>query len=245
MKIKNPIDRNDLSIKRKHRVLEVGGGHNPNRRSQVIVDKFVDSNYHRNGDIKVYKGQQFICADGEQLPFEDGAFDYVICCQVLEHVDDPIKFCKEQGRVAKRGYMETPSLVGEYLMPKESHKWVSLEIEGKIVMFEKEKVNFKAGNDFGYIFLEYLPRCCMGYRVLQRTHHNIFSINYEWEHEIEVVVNPDSSYYRDFFTKAWSDRACELNFPRMNLKQEFINSFAAYAHVCKTAFKSKVLHRFH
>ena len=69
MKIRNPKSRFNLNIMKKDRVIEVGGGHNPHPRSNVIVDKFIDSNYHRHSDIKVLKHQQFIQADGENLPF--------------------------------------------------------------------------------------------------------------------------------------------------------------------------------
>ena len=107
-----------MKIKKKDRVLEVGPGHNPSYRSNVLADKFVDSNYHRCGNIKIYPHQTFVNADGENLPFKDKEFDYVICNQVLEHTENPEKFILEQNRVAKRGYMETPSLLGELLFPK-------------------------------------------------------------------------------------------------------------------------------
>ena len=43
MKIRNPKSRSDLKIGKNDNVLEVGGGHNPHPRSNVIVDKFIDS----------------------------------------------------------------------------------------------------------------------------------------------------------------------------------------------------------
>ena len=61
--------------------------------------------------MKIYPHQIFANADGENLPFKDKEFDYVICNQVLEHVENPEKFISEQCRVASRGYMETPSLL--------------------------------------------------------------------------------------------------------------------------------------
>ena len=40
---------------------------------------------------------------GEDLPFEDGAFDVVYCCDVLEHVDSVPTVVAEIGRVLKSG----------------------------------------------------------------------------------------------------------------------------------------------
>src|SRR5690606_1509140 len=96
----------------------------------------------------LYKGQKFIQADGESLPFEDNEFDYVICNHVLEHVDNPEKFLNELARVAKKGYIETPSLIGEHLHPKESHRWVILEIDDKLVLFDKDNIGFNTSCDF-------------------------------------------------------------------------------------------------
>jgi SAM-dependent methyltransferase len=241
MKMRNPKGRDDLSIQRKYKVLEVGGGQNPCARSNVIVDKYTDDNYHRSGDLKIYTNQEFVCADGECLPFEKKSFDYVICCQVLEHVNNPIRFVSEQQRVAHGGYMETPSLIGEFLMPKESHKWVSLEIDGKIVMYEKEKVQFKAIRDYGYIFLDFLPKQSMGFKVMQITHSNMLSINYEWKDDIELIVNPDSSYYYDYFTKPWDDIICNKLLRYKSMNAEFFSSFNAFLDVCKNVFRNKIM----
>ena len=85
--------------------------------------------------LSSFKNQNFLKADGEDLPFKDNEFDYSICIHVLEHVENPDKFLQEQMRVAKKGYIETPSLIGEHLHPKKSHKWVILNINNILIKF--------------------------------------------------------------------------------------------------------------
>lgn len=242
MKIRNPRSRFDLSIKKNYRVLEIGGGHNPHYRANVVVDKFVDTNFHRSGDIKVFKNQRFVAADGEDLPFEDKSFDYTICNQVLEHVDDPIKFLNEQVRVAPRGYVETPSIMGEYLIPKESHRWLLQEIDNKIIMYDKEIVGFRApAQDFSYMFLDYLPTTSVGYKIMIKNKSNIFSMNYEWEDEIEVLVNPENAKYYDYFTKPWDEKICNELFRRKSMPKEAISSISAFLEISKSVLKNRVL----
>lgn len=46
---------------------------------------------------------QYLCGRGEQIPFGDSSFDIVVCCDVLEHVDDLEKAVSELARVTKPG----------------------------------------------------------------------------------------------------------------------------------------------
>lgn len=239
MKLSNPKSRSNLSIKKSDVVLEVGPGNHPHKRSNVLLDKFVDDNYHRAGDLEILKHQRFVEGDGEVLPFKDKEFDYVICCHVLEHVPDPIKFLKEQSRVAPMGYLETPSIIGEYLMPKESHRWLIQEIDNKIVMYEKDRINFCTSSDMGYIFQEYLPKNSIGYKIMERTHRNLIVVNYEWKESIEVLLNPDSSYYKDFFTKPFSEDKFGKLLSHRSLKIELFNTFAAVGDIISSVVKSK------
>jgi hypothetical protein len=56
--------------------------------------------------------QRDIC-DREPWPFADGQFDFAVCSQTLEDVRDPIWVCHELARVARAGYIETPSRLEE------------------------------------------------------------------------------------------------------------------------------------
>ena len=228
MKTDNPKSRFNLSVKRKDKVLEVGGGHNPHPRSNIIVDKYIDSNYHRQSDIKVLKNQQFLQADGENLPFKDNEFDYVICNQVLEHAENPIAFLEEQMRVAKRGYIETPSLIGEYLFPKKSHRWLILELNNKLVLVEKEKFWFKTKIDLGFLFLTYLPKTSLAYKILMDTKPNFMTIRYEWKDSIDYVISPDDPEYLKYFNGYWNEEMFRQFFPHSSNLLELLSFFKSF-----------------
>ena len=157
MKVSTPKSRQDLHIKRRDRVLEVGPGNRPSFRANVLVEKFLGDDTHRCGGLRIFPHQQLVNAAAEALPFADKEFDYVICNQVLEHSDDPAQFLREVMRVGKAGYIETPSLLGEWLFPKKSHRWVVLNIGDKLVLYDKRRVPGNYANDYGELFLNYLP----------------------------------------------------------------------------------------
>lgn len=239
MKIRTPKTMNDLLIKRSYNVLEVGGGNHPDRRAHTVVDKYVEDNTHRSGDLQLYKNQKFIQADGEHLPFKDKEFDYVICRHVLEHVDDPIQFVKEQARVAKMGYMETPSLLGEYIAPKQSHRWVIQDIDDKLVLYDKEFLKFKPWMDFGEVFLYYLPKTSIGFKILERTHASILTVNYEWKDEIEILVNPQDEYYINHFIKPWDESICDKQLVKRSLSREIGATIHAMFDIIRSVTKNK------
>lgn len=233
MKIRSPLDRNDLKIRKQDKVVEIGSGHNPTFRANVIVEKYINDNTHRCGNIKIYPHQIFINADGENMPFGNKEFDYAICCQVLEHVDHPEKFISEQCRIAKRGYIETPNLIGEFLFPKKSHKWAILDIDNKLVMFEKSQMPGNYGNDYGELFLNYLPYQSLPYKLLGLTEGDIMLNRYEWQDSIDIIVNPQDDYYRSFFTQKWTREMTEKIFPPRNLKIEFFKTLKAFSYLLK------------
>lgn len=238
MKVRNPKNRSDLSISRRDYVLEVGGGHNPHPRSNVVVDKYIDYNYHRSGNIVVRKNQKFMQADGEHLPFPDNKFDYVICNQVLEHTPDPAKFLSELSRVAKRGFIETPSLIGEYLFPKESHIWAILELQNKLVIVDKSKLNLHARVNFGDLFLDYLPQNSIAFKMLQRTYTDMFTVRHEWSGNIDFVVNPNDPESTKFFTRPWDDELNRSFFVSKSLPREIADTFKAALDISKTYARS-------
>lgn len=241
MKLRNPKSRFDLKINSRERVLDVGGGHNPHPRANVVVDKYTDTNYHRSGDIKVLKKQEFIAADGESLPFKDKEFDYVICCHVLEHVEEPVKFLSELFRVGKRGYIETPSLLGECLAPRESHKWILHEHNNKLYLVDKKKLGFVYGYYLGWLVQDFLPKNSIGFKITERTHPNLMTIRIEWESGFDYEIEPTDPEIRKYFSGEWKEEWGNDFFPPRTMGQEFSAAIAAFWDICKSVFRSKIL----
>lgn len=88
------------------RVLEIGPGTRPFPRADVYVDF---------ADVKGVDSDRLVKVDvaSEPLPFRDKCFDYVICRHTLEDLYNPFLLCAEMSRVAKAGYIETPSPMAE------------------------------------------------------------------------------------------------------------------------------------
>ncbi len=106
-------------------ILDVGSGHQPYPKADVLVDLFVSDNFHRDRVPIEIGGKPFICADVVSLPFPDKIFRFVISQHVLEHTNTPINALEELKRVGRHGYVSTPSPLWESLFNRTTplHKW--------------------------------------------------------------------------------------------------------------------------
>lgn len=127
------------SIADGHRVLDVGGWAKPFRRADWVVDLMP---YESRGwagwqgsDPERFSKDTWVQMDvssRQPLPFEDKSFDFAVCSHTLEDIRDPIFLCSELQRVARRGYLETPSVLAELGIGIESrvyagyyhHRWL-------------------------------------------------------------------------------------------------------------------------
>ena len=114
------------SIRPEDKVLEIGGWADPFERADWVMDLMPFETrglYERSGWTEnEHRGperfseerwvQRDIC-DREPFPFADEEFDFVICSHTLEDIRDPIWVCSEMARIARAGYVETPSLLEE------------------------------------------------------------------------------------------------------------------------------------
>ena len=167
-------------------VLEIGSGHNPSTRSNVLCDKFLIDDTQRGGQIVA--DRPIVEADGQYLPFADNSFDYVICRHVLEHVEDPELMISELERVAGRGYIETPSELGERLYGWPYHNWILNQVNDKLII-QKNQLD----NQFGHLF-HILASRDPDFSRFHQSYHSLFLIQYEWNEKIKYeLVNSDES----------------------------------------------------
>jgi hypothetical protein len=166
-------------------VLEVGSGENPNPRANVLVDRYLEDNTERSGNLLI--DRPLVIADAHHLPFRDGAFAYIICSHILEHMDDPPQFARELERTGEAGYIGSPSEIAERLFHWSFHRWyVNLLEDGTLVLHPRESQE-PFGELFDYLY-EYNPI----YYFFQRSMPDLFWIEQEWQGSIKLRMAESS-----------------------------------------------------
>ncbi len=117
--------RIDLPIPDDALVLDVGSGDKPSWRADVLLDRYVDAAYagQRSGSRAARVSRPLFDGDAAAMPFADGAFDYTICSNLLEHVPDPGAVLEELMRVSRAGYIEVPDAASAKIVDFPSHVW--------------------------------------------------------------------------------------------------------------------------
>ncbi|MES2396891.1 MAG: glycosyltransferase [Bacteroidota bacterium] len=191
-----------LPIDPEWKVLDVGSGHRPNRRANVLIDNELNETEHRSGKkASVPSDKKMVVGDALNMPFKDKEFDFIIASHIAEHIDDPEQFCKELVRVGKRGYIETPGALDEFFLNEPFHKWIVSKKDNCLIF--KEKKNFKPFSEFFY-GLYYLNETRTGHKPLYSTNY-LFKLKskflgkiwpylpktytrFYWENSIQVKV---------------------------------------------------------
>jgi len=172
-------------IKSSNFVLDLGSGHNPHPMADVLVDKTF-SNKERGGELH-NNWRPLIVANGENLPFQDKTFDYVVCRHVLEHSKQPNRILGEMERVSKRGYIETPTKINEFINYERSyHNLVIIFKNKKLIIQKKGDTKYgKLGKLIPYLMKDKL------FQLLWRKYNSLFTVRAEWEETIDYRIVDD------------------------------------------------------
>lgn len=91
-------------------------------------------------------------------------------------------------------------------------------------MVEKEKYWFKTGLDFGFLFLTWLQKTSLAYKMLMDTRPNFMTIRYEWKDSIDYEINPEKAEYLKYFTEYWDEEMVAQFFPQKSKTKELFSS---------------------
>ena len=120
------------------RLLDVGCGDKPYEALFLPhVKAYVGVEYASTYDSTVNasdakRGKADLVYSDDRLPFEDGAFDTVLCNQVAEHVPDPAAFVADLARVLRVGgrfILTVPFSFRVHSAPNDFHRFTRFALE--------------------------------------------------------------------------------------------------------------------
>lgn len=190
------------SIEENDKVLEIGPGGTPHPRSDEFLEidpaLFKDeqeAEYQRGSAPELVTDKKITYYDGGIFPFDDNSFDYVIASHVLEHVDNVELFISEMFRIGKKGYIEYPTVVYDYLYNIPVHlNFIHYEpSKRRLLYMKKDETNL---SDFQLIQSFLLKTLGNGYSQIVDDHKDIMFEGFEWSANKKFSVNKISDMDR-------------------------------------------------
>ncbi len=206
-------------------VLDVGSGHRPHARADILCEKYLNDNTERGGNAVI--DRPLVLGDILSLPFRAGAFDYIITRHILEHVEDPPAFFHEITRVSRAGYIETPSLIWENIHPMRSyHKWVLLKVDDVILMAPKppQLYNSVLGS-----VIEELGVNSLEYGLLIKAYLDLFYVRHEWSGTVCYEFHPSLAEAPAILREPWQADTARPWLARRGLKDLAANLLTSFA----------------
>jgi SAM-dependent methyltransferase len=186
MNLKWSLRRLNVPVSKNALVLEIGSGNNPYPRSNVLSDLYEETG--ERGWTPLTSDRKLVLCSGENLPFKDKAFDYVIASHVLEHAINPEKFLMELQRVAHAGYIETPDAFMERINPYTAHR-LEITVRNNTLLIRK-KPSWLYDNDLVELY-EARAKEIITKRTIP-TNPFEFHMRYYWNGIINYkIINPE------------------------------------------------------
>lgn len=169
-------------------VLEVGSGGNPYVRANVLLDAYEDTRERHWAPL--ISDRPTVLGFVENLPFRDGAFDFVIASHVLEHSMQPENFLAELQRVARAGYIEVPDAFMERINPYRDHR-LEITVRDNCLIVRK-KAAWQVDSELVELYEFRAKRPTT--QMLMPTRPFDFHVRYYWSDRIDFeVLNPETN----------------------------------------------------
>lgn len=167
-------------------VLEVGSGGSPYFRANVLIDAYRETRERHWAPF--ITDRPSLLGMGENLPFRDKSFDFIIASHVLEHSADPEKFLQELQRVGKAGYIETPDAFMERINPYWDHRSEVTVRDGMLVV--RKKPSWRLDPELVELY-EYQAKDLIAASVIP-SNPFIFHTRFYWSDKIPFrILNPE------------------------------------------------------
>jgi uncharacterized protein YbaR (Trm112 family)/SAM-dependent methyltransferase len=203
-----------VNIKRGRKVIDIGPGHAPLIRADVLCDMYPLESSQRAVTSMYFPPGRFVVADFHDLPFKDKSFDFAYSRAVLEHLSDPIKACTEMSRIASAGLIVTPSRLWEIMGGAASHLWL-ISVKNNKLICKRKTVDDMSLNSL----IPEKIRNSGKYEELFHFFYEDFFIEHYWENKIEMEIVYDEGVGIYNFVE---DKKIEMT--NQNLYQQILGS---------------------
>lgn len=181
-----------MRLRRGLRVIDIGSGHAPLIRADVLCDRYPSETLQRPIPAIYIPLGRFVVGDIHNLPFRNRAFDFSYCCNVLEHLPNPEKACNEISRISSNGLIRTPSCLWETMGGSAAHLW--------LISIDDNKLIFRRKTLSDTILNSRIPekiRNSKAYEDLFYKFYSDYFIDYYWKDFIqyEIAHNDDPNIY--------------------------------------------------
>jgi SAM-dependent methyltransferase len=127
------------------RIVDVGAGHEPWEHASELVD--IPTGLIPQTDRRAIR---MVDVDEEPLPFADKSVDFAYCRHTIEDLNNPMLVLREMGRVASKGYVETPSPLNEFTRGVAGdahrgyvhHRWFAWVEDDTLILLPKYPITY-------------------------------------------------------------------------------------------------------